>query len=42
VALIGFVLGSIYGGLTTPTEAAALGVFGSLFLALVTGSLDRE
>lgn len=42
VGLITFVLGSIYGGLTTPTEAAALGVFGSLFLALVTGSLDRE
>ncbi|UTW14211.1 TRAP transporter large permease [Marinobacterium rhizophilum] len=42
VGLIGFVLGSIYGGLTTPTEAAALGVFGSLFLAGVTGSLDRE
>ncbi len=42
IGLIGFVLGSIYGGLTTPTEAAALGVFGALFLALVTGSLDRE
>ena len=42
VGLIGFVLGSIYGGLTTPTEAAALGVVGSLFLAAVTGSLDLE
>ncbi|MCJ8338772.1 MAG: TRAP transporter large permease subunit [Pseudomonadales bacterium] len=42
VGLIGFVLGSIYGGLTTPTEAAALGVVGSLFLAAVTGSLDME
>ncbi|MCJ8298385.1 MAG: TRAP transporter large permease subunit, partial [Pseudomonadales bacterium] len=42
VGLIGFVLGSIYGGLTTPTEAAALGVVGSLFLAGVTGSLDME
>jgi len=40
VGLIGFVLGSIYGGLTTPTEAAALGVVGALFLAGVTGSLD--
>lgn len=40
VLLIGFVLGSIYGGLTTPTEAAALGVVGALFLAAVTGSLN--
>jgi len=40
--LIGFVLGSIYGGLTTPTEAAALGVFGALLLAGVTGSLTIE
>lgn len=42
VGLILFVLGSIYGGFTTPTEAAALGVFGALVLALVTGSLSRE
>lgn len=42
VGLILFVLGSIYGGFTTPTEAAALGVFGALILALVTGSLSRE
>lgn len=41
VGLIVFVLGSIYGGFTTPTEAAALGVFGALVLALVTGSLSR-
>jgi len=40
VGLILFVLGSIYGGFTTPTEAAALGVFGALILALVTGSLS--
>ncbi|HEY5718395.1 MAG TPA: TRAP transporter large permease subunit [Motiliproteus sp.] len=39
-SLIGFVLGSIYGGLTTPTEAAALGVFGALLLAAITGSLS--
>ncbi len=42
MGLIGFVLGSIYGGLTTPTEAAALGVVGALFLAGVTGSLDKN
>jgi len=32
VGLIGFVLGSIYGGITTPTEAAAIGVAGALLL----------
>lgn len=42
MCLIGFVLGSIYGGFTTPTEAAALGVVGALFLAAVTGSLDMK
>lgn len=42
MGLIGFVLGSIYGGFTTPTEAAALGVVGALFLAGVTGSLDKS
>jgi tripartite ATP-independent transporter DctM subunit len=39
VGLIIFVLGSIYTGLTTPTEAAAFGVIGALFLAFATGSL---
>ncbi|STQ75929.1 TRAP transporter large permease [Grimontia hollisae] len=42
VALISFVLGSIYGGFTTPTEAAALGVFGAMVLAALTGSLSRQ
>lgn len=42
MGLIGFVLGSIYGGFTTPTEAAALGVVGALFLAAVTGSLNKS
>ncbi|MBA4503023.1 TRAP transporter large permease [Marinobacterium marinum] len=42
MGLIGFVLGSIYGGFTTPTEAAALGVFGALVLAAMTGSLSME
>ena len=40
VALIGLVLGSIYSGLATATEAAALGVAGSLGLAAVERSLD--
>jgi tripartite ATP-independent transporter DctM subunit len=34
-----FILGSIYGGLTTPTEAAAFGVIGSLGLALSSRTL---
>ncbi len=42
VGLIGFVLGSIYGGITTPTEAAAIGVTGALVLAAATGSLSRN
>ena len=42
VGLILFVLGSIYTGLTTPTEAAAFGVIGALFLAFATGSLSTD
>jgi len=33
-SLIGLVLGSIYGGYATPTEAASLGVVGSIILAI--------
>jgi len=40
IALIGAVIGSIYSGLATPTEAAVLGVLGSLVLSFATGSLD--
>jgi C4-dicarboxylate transporter DctM subunit len=40
--LVLFVLGSIYGGLTTPTEAAAFGVIGALLLAFTGRSLTRE
>ncbi|MCA1493801.1 TRAP transporter large permease [Sinorhizobium alkalisoli] len=36
------VLGCIYGGIATPTEAAAIGVTGALALALVGGGLDRH
>jgi TRAP-type mannitol/chloroaromatic compound transport system permease large subunit len=39
-ALIGFTLGSIVGGLATPTEAASCGAFGATLLALVYGRLD--
>jgi tripartite ATP-independent transporter DctM subunit len=38
VLLIGGVLGSIYQGVATPTEAAALGVTGALLLSMLTGS----
>jgi C4-dicarboxylate transporter DctM subunit len=34
------VLGSIYAGIATATEAAALGVVGSLILAAAQGSLS--
>jgi C4-dicarboxylate transporter DctM subunit len=40
VSLIGVVLGSIYSGIATATEAAALGVGGSLVLAAIEGSLS--
>jgi TRAP-type mannitol/chloroaromatic compound transport system permease large subunit len=39
-ALIGFTLGTIIGGLATPTEAASCGAFGAALLALVYGRLD--
>ncbi|OUR86136.1 C4-dicarboxylate ABC transporter permease [Marinomonas sp. 42_23_T18] len=42
LGLIIFVLGSIYGGVTTPSEAAALGVVGALFLALMSKALTRK
>jgi tripartite ATP-independent transporter DctM subunit len=35
--LIGCVLGSIYQGIATPTEAAAFGVLGALLLSVITG-----
>ncbi len=38
--LITLVIGSIYGGFATPTEAAVLGVVGALILAWSKGSLD--
>lgn len=40
VLLIMLVIGSIYTGIATATEAATLGVVGSLLLALVSGSLS--
>jgi len=40
VVLIVGVIGSIYSGVATPTEAAMIGVVGALILAVVTGSLS--
>jgi C4-dicarboxylate transporter DctM subunit len=40
--LIGSVVGSIYGGIATPTEAATIGVIGALILAAVGGGLSRK
>src|SRR5258708_5264990 len=40
VLLIAAVIGSIYTGIATPTEAAAIGVAGALVLAAIGGSLS--
>jgi C4-dicarboxylate transporter DctM subunit len=40
ILLIAFVIGSIYRGWATATEAAAIGVAGSLILSAITGSLN--
>ena len=42
VLLIGAVLGSIYSGVATATEAAAIGVLGALVVAAVEGSLSWQ
>ncbi len=42
VILIGLVLGGIYSGVATATEAAALGVAGALGLAAIEGSLTWQ
>ncbi len=36
------VLGAIFGGFATPTEAAAIGVFGSLVATLINGQLNTR
>lgn len=40
ICLIIAVIGSIYGGIATPTEAATLGVIGALVLAAISGNLN--
>ncbi|MEM8855822.1 MAG: TRAP transporter large permease subunit [Pseudomonadota bacterium] len=39
VGLMSLVLGSMYGGIASPTEAAAMGVFGALLVSLLSGML---
>jgi C4-dicarboxylate transporter, DctM subunit len=42
VILIILILGSIYGGYATPTEAAMVGVLGALGLSAISGDLNRR
>jgi len=42
MVLIAAVIGSIYGGVATATEAATLGVVGSFLIAAISGSLTWE
>jgi len=40
IMIVVIVLGAIFGGFATPTEAAAIGVFGAMFATLVNGQLS--
>ena len=40
IFIVSIVLGSIFGGLATPTEAAAIGVFGAMVAAVVHGKFS--
>ncbi|SIO06753.1 TRAP transporter large permease [Vannielia litorea] len=42
VLLIGAIIGSIYGGIATPTEAASIGILGALILAALNRTLTRQ
>lgn len=42
IVLIGTVIGSIYVGIASPTEAAVCGVVGALLIGRLSGGLDRE
>jgi tripartite ATP-independent transporter DctM subunit len=41
VALIIAIIGSIYGGIATPTEAASIGIIGALILAVINGTMSK-
>jgi TRAP-type mannitol/chloroaromatic compound transport system permease large subunit len=40
IALIFIVLGTIFFGVATPTEAAAIGALGSIIYAFISGSMN--
>jgi len=42
IVLIFLVLGSIFAGIATPTEAAAIGAFGAILIALVNGKISFQ
>jgi tripartite ATP-independent transporter DctM subunit len=42
VLLFLLVLGGIYGGIFTPTEAGAIGAFGAFVIVVITGQLTRQ
>jgi C4-dicarboxylate transporter, DctM subunit len=42
VSLIFFILGSIYSGLATPSEAAAIGAFASVIIAMILGDFKWD
>lgn len=42
LVLFGFVIGGLYAGFFTPTEAGATGAFGALVIGLVRGGLTRD
>lgn len=42
ILLFALVIGGIYAGIFTPTEAAAIGAFGALIIALSKGALTRQ
>ena len=42
VALIVAIIGSMYAGIASPTEAATVGVAGALFIAITQGALTRH
>lgn len=42
IGLVALITGSLYAGITTPTESAALGVLGALGIAAVGGQLTRR
>ncbi len=42
IVLIFLVLGSIFAGIATPTEAAAIGAFGAMLIAFVNGKINFQ